>query len=90
MELPPPKILKAALEVMSTCAYTTRNWTLADSIPRRQTNDLWEPVHEIPSLLSRWRPDAEAELLMYLEEYDSKWPSPTLKVRCLQVRDEAV
>jgi hypothetical protein len=90
MELAPPRILKAALEVMFTCAYTTRNWTLDDSISRKQINDLWEAVHEIPSLLSRWRADAEAELLMHLEEYDRQWPSPTLKVRYLQVRDEAV
>ena len=90
MELPPPKILKAALEVMFTCAYTTRNWTLDDSISRKQINDLWEAVHEIPSLLTRWRADAEAELLMYFDEYDSKWPSPALKGRYLQVRDEAV
>jgi hypothetical protein len=40
--------------------------------------------------LTRWRTDAEAKLLMYFDEYDSKWPSPALKVRYLQVRDEAV
>ena len=82
--------MQAALEVMFMCAYTTRNWTLDDSISRKQINDLWEAVHEIPSLLTRWRADAEAELLMYFEEYDSKWPSPALRSRYLQVRDEAV
>jgi hypothetical protein len=90
MELPPPAILKAALEVMFTCAYTTRNWTLDDSISRKQVNDLWEAVHEIPSLLTRWRAEAEAELLRYLDEYNSQWPSPNLRSRYLQVRDEAV
>jgi hypothetical protein len=90
MELPPPSILKAALEVMFTCAYTTRNWTLDDSISRKQINDLWEAVHEIPSLLTRWRPDAEVELIRYLDEYAKRWPAPDLKARYLQVRDGAV
>jgi hypothetical protein len=47
--------------------------------PRQQVNDLWEAIHEIPSLVTRWRPDAERELLMYLDEYDHKWPSPRLR-----------
>jgi len=90
MELPLERILKAALEVLFVCAYTTRNWTLNDSISRKQINDLWEAVHEIPSLLTRWRVDAESELLRYLEEYDAQWPSPRLCARYLHVRDEAV
>ena len=87
MNLPPDRVLKAALEVLFVCAYTTRNWTIREGVTRQQINDLWEAVHEIPSLLTRWRPDAEAELLMYLEEYNGKWPSPQLKIRYLQVRD---
>ena len=87
MDLPPERILKAALDVLFTCAYTTRNWTLDDAVSRRQINDLWEAVHEIPSLLTRWRPDGEKELLMYLREYDAKWPSPQLEVHYLDVRD---
>ena len=90
METPPERIFKAALEVLFVCAYTTRNWTLGEEVSRQQINDLWEAVHEIPSLLTRWRPDAETELLRYLDEYDSKWPSPQLRVRYLQVRDGAV
>jgi len=88
--LPPERILRAALEVLFVCAYTTRNWTLNDSISRKQINDLWEAVHAIPSLLTRWRPDAESELLMYFKSYDAKWPSPKLGARYLQVRDETV
>lgn len=88
MNLPPPNILKGALEVLFMCAYTTRNWTCGDEVTRQQINDLWEAVHEIPSLLSRWRPDAEDELLMYLREYDDKWPSPNLAARYLVFRDE--
>jgi hypothetical protein len=88
MELPPGPILKASLEVLFICAYTTRNWTLDDLISRQQINDLWEAVHEIPSLLTRWRAEAEAELLGYLEEYDAKWPSPGLKARYIHTRDE--
>jgi hypothetical protein len=86
MSNPPERILKAALDVLFVCAYTTRNWTLDDSVTRQQINDLWEAVHVIPSLLTRWRPGAEDELMMYLEEYDQKWPSPQLKERYLQVR----
>jgi hypothetical protein len=87
VNLPPEPILKAALRVLFWCACTTRNWTLKETVTRKQINDLWEAVHEIPSLLTRWRPDAEAELIRYLEEYDAKWPSPALKKIYLQVRD---
>ena len=87
MDLPPKNILKAALDVLYVCSYTTRNWTLNDEISRKQINDLWEAVHEIPSLLARWRSDSENELLMYLQEYDEKWSSPALKSRYVQIRD---
>ena len=90
MELPPPQILKAALEVLFRCACTTRNWTFDDSISRKQISDLWDCVHNIPSLLTRWRADAEVELIRYLDEYAECWPSPDLKACYLQVRDEAV
>ena len=53
MDLPPQNILKAALETIFLCSYTTRNWTLSDEVTRQQINDLWEAVHEIPSLLTR-------------------------------------
>jgi hypothetical protein len=79
--LAPEPILRAALDVLHLAAYTTRNWTLADGWSRQQVNDLWEAIHEIPSLLTRWRPDAERELLMYLDEYDRKWPTPRLRNR---------
>ena len=28
---------------------------------------------------TRWRSDAERELIMYLDDYDRKWPSPQLR-----------
>jgi len=68
MELPPPQTLKAVLEILSICACTTRNWT-DDSFSREQINDLWDAVHNFPSLLTRWRADAEVELIRYLDEY---------------------
>jgi hypothetical protein len=77
--LAPEPILRAALYVVHVAAYTTRNWTLADGWSRQQINDLWEALHEVPDLVTRWRPDAERELLMYLEEYDRKWPTPRLR-----------
>ena len=46
---------------------------------RQQVYDLWEALHEVPSLVTRWRLDAEEELLMYLDEYDRKWPTPRLR-----------
>jgi len=87
MNPPPQNILKAALDVLHVCSYTTRNWTLNDEISRKQINDLWEAVHEIPSLLTRWHSDSENELLMYLDEYDEKWSSLGLKARYIQIRD---
>lgn len=78
-QMAPEPILRAALYFIHHAAYTTRNWTLTEEWPRQQVNDLWEAIHEIPSLLTRWRSDAEQELLMYLDEYDRKWPSPRLR-----------
>lgn len=77
--LAPEPILRAALYVVHVAAYTTRNWTLGEAASRKQINDLWEALHEVPALVTRWRPDAEAELLMYFEEYDRKWPTPRLR-----------
>ena len=79
--LAPEPILRAALRVVHVAAYTTRNWTLADEISRKQIYDLWEAIHEIPDLIKRWRGDEESlrELRMYLQEYDQKWDSPKLE-----------
>jgi hypothetical protein len=77
--LAPEPILRAALRVVHVAAYTTRNWTLSDEVSRKQINDLWEALHEVPSLVTRWRPDAETELLRYFDEYDEKWPNPRLR-----------
>ena len=77
----PEPTLRAALRVLHVAAFTTRNWTLSDEVPRKQINELWEAIHEIPDLLKRWdRPDeCERELLMYRREYDAKWPTPKLE-----------
>ena len=80
--LAPEPILRAALRVVHVAAYTTRNWTLNETtISRKQINDLWEAIHEIPDLIKRWRGDEESlrELRMYLQEYDQKWASPKLE-----------
>ena len=80
-QLAPEPTLRAALRVLHVAAYTTRNWTLSGDIPRKQINDLWEAIHEIPDLVKRWdRPaECEAELKMYLREYDAKWRTPKLE-----------
>lgn len=79
--LAPEPILRAALRLLHFAAYTTRNWTLTDEIPRSQVNDLWEALHEIPDLVTRWQNDAEGlkELRMYLRVYDERWPFPRLE-----------
>jgi hypothetical protein len=78
MALPPEKTLHGALRVLFIAAVYTRNWTLTDEVSRKQINDLWEAIHEIPDLLTRWRDDSEAELLLYLQEYAEKWAEPNL------------
>ena len=81
--LAPEPTLRAALRVLYVAAYTTRNWTLKDEISREQINDLWEAIHEIPSLINRWRGDEECqrELRMYLQSYDERgWDGLKLEV----------
>ena len=78
-QLAPEPILRAALRVVFVASYTTRNWTLNDEVSRKQINDLWEALHEIPDLVTRWRDDAEEELLRYFDEYDEKWPELRLR-----------
>lgn len=77
----PEPILKAALNVLHMAAIYTRNWTLSDTVSRKQINALWEAIHVIPDLLTRWdsNPNAEEELLMYLKEYDDQWEKPSLQ-----------
>jgi hypothetical protein len=79
--LAPEPILRAALRVLHVAAFTTRNWTLSEDVSRRQINDLWEAIHEIPDLIKRWRNDEEClrELRRYLKEYDQRWASPKLE-----------
>jgi hypothetical protein len=85
-QLAPEPILRAALRVVFVAAYTTRNWTLADEVTRKQINDLWEALHEVPDLVTRWRDDAEEELLRYFDEYDAKWAEPRLRA----IYDQAI
>src|ERR1700730_86335 len=79
--LPSEPILRAALAVLHLAAYTTRNWTLADNVSRKQIHALWEAVGEIPDLIKRWRGDEESlrELRSYLREYDKHWNFPKLE-----------
>ena len=78
---PPEPILRASPKVLHRAAVYTRNWTLGDTVSQKQINDLWEAIHEIPDLLTRWEttPNVEQELLMYLNEYDEKWDMPSLQ-----------
>ena len=86
--LAPEPILRASLRVLHVAAYTTRNWTMGEEISRKQINDLWEAIHEIPDRIKRWGRDEEClrELRMYLKEYDRRWSSPKLE----QIFDQAL
>jgi hypothetical protein len=85
-QLAPEATLRAALHVLFVAAYTTRNWTFSDEVTRQQIHDLWQALHEIPDLVTRWREGSEDELLRYLDEYDAKWPQPRLRV----IYDQAI
>ena len=74
------------MRVVFVASYTTRNWTVADPVPRQQINDLWEAIHNVPDLVCRWRDGAERELLGYFAEYDEKWPEPRLR----EIYDQAL
>jgi hypothetical protein len=75
----PPNMLYAAMKALHCAAYTTRNWAMDESISRKQIYDLWEAVHEIPDILTRWKgTDTENELMFYLHEYSDKWKNPDL------------
>lgn len=87
-QLAPEPIMRAALRVLFVASYTTRNWTLDETISRKQINALWEAIHQVPDLLCRWREGAERELLMYFDEYDEmKWPGLRLRSLYDQARE---
>ena len=50
-------------------------------------DDAMACIHEVPDLLQRWRPDAEVELLAYLDEYDSQFDDLHLRDLYVQARD---
>lgn len=75
----PERIVRAALRVLHVAGYTTRNWTAGAEAPTQRVFDLWEALHEVPGLVTRWRDDAEEKLLRYFDEYDAQWPEPRLR-----------
>jgi hypothetical protein len=79
MALPSEQVLRGALRVLFVAGVHTRSWTLTDDVSRKQVNDLWEALHEIPDLLTRWREESEPELLGYLREYNQTWDKPDLE-----------
>ncbi|MFO1491888.1 MAG: hypothetical protein U1F77_14540 [Kiritimatiellia bacterium] len=82
-EFAPPHILFAALKTLHCAAYTTRNLCLDRTTDHtQQIYDLWEAMHEVPDILTRWRgEETEKELQMYLKEYTEKWKQPDLQAR---------
>jgi hypothetical protein len=79
----PEPVARAALQVLHVAAYTTRNWTVNDTVPRKQINALWEAIHEVPAVVANWRSDEESleELRAYFREYDEKYTDLGLGLR---------
>ena len=79
-QLAPPDVMKGALQVLYVAAYTTRNWTLNETISRKQINDLWEAIHEIPRALVDWCgvENFEDNLNRDFSGYARKWKTPDL------------
>jgi len=69
----------ATLKTLFCAAYTTRNWCIDESVSRKQIYDLWEALHNVPDLLTRWEgSETEKEILQYFTEYTEQWASPNL------------
>jgi hypothetical protein len=78
----PSDVMFATLKTLFCAAYTTRNWTLGEEVTRKQINDLWEALHNVPDLLTRWEgSQTEEEIVSYLREYSEKWKAPDLLER---------
>ena len=91
----PEDIQRGICAVLYLAAYTTRNWALDESIPRKQIHDLWDAIHNLPNMLHRWRDnptdplqDSMQELLMYFRCYNDKYAKPNLLGRFEQARAE--
>jgi len=79
---PPPEILDAALRTLHCAACYTRNWRYSEAVTQKQIYDLWEAIHELPELLTRWNGDeSEKEMRRYFREYSDKWDEPNLEAR---------
>jgi hypothetical protein len=89
-QLAPPDVMRGALRVLYVAAYTTRNWTLNEKVSRKQINDLWEAIHEIPSVLAHWRSTEEFEhaLQVYLSGYIKEWKAPDLLAIYKQAKND--
>jgi hypothetical protein len=85
----PQEILFGALRVLYVASVASRNLTLHRPVPRKQLNALWEALHVAPDLLTRWRADAEEELLRYLDEYDEAFDDLQLRATYERARDGA-
>ncbi len=79
--LAPEPIRRAAVRVLHVAVETIRNWTLGEEVvPKPQIYALWEAIHELPDLVTRWHGEESLrELRMYLQEYDRRWSFPKLE-----------
>lgn len=85
----PEACVRGVLRVMHVAAVWTRNMAKDDGTSREQIYDLWEAVHELPSLVTHWGKGSEAFLLICLRGYDEEWGAPNLRTIYEQARDEA-
>lgn len=77
--LAPEREMKAALRILHIAGVITRNSMLSEDVPREQMYDLWEALHELPSVLTRWEERSEAEVLAWFADYNQKWKQPDLR-----------
>ncbi len=66
MALAPEPILRAALDTVGWACIFIRNQTIREGAPTKMINDAMEAVHEVPQMLTRWRPDTLEEIRVHL------------------------
>lgn len=74
MTLAPEPILRAALDTVGWACIFIRNQTIREGAPTKMINDVMEAIHEVPQLLTHWRPDSLATVRIHLDCFPaSEW-----------------
>lgn len=86
MAIAPEPVLRGALHVLYWAAVHNRNWTYMETFTVERTRALWDALHNVPDLLTRWRDDAETELINYFDIYDQQFDDLHLRTRYEQAK----